>query len=61
MTQRSSKRAHVTGRPPMNLKRRCIGLTEEDHDWLKTFGLGNVSSGVREAVKQLRKLKGLPL
>jgi len=42
----------------MNLKRRCIGLSEDDYDWLKAFGLGNLTAGIREAIKQLKKGKG---
>ena len=58
MTQRSSKRSHRTGRPNLHLKRRCIGFTEDDYNWLKAFGLGNLTAGIREAVKQLKKRKG---
>ena len=58
MTQSKRPWKHQRGRPSMHLKRRCIGFTEEDYDWLKTFGLGNLSAGIREAIKQLKKGKG---
>jgi len=58
MTQSKRPWKHQRGRPSMNLKRRCIGLSEDDYDWLKAFGLGNLTAGIREAIKQLKKGKG---
>ena len=58
-TKKESKLKRV-GRPSMNLKRRCIGLTVEDYNWLKAFGLGCISAGIRQAVKTLRKENRTP-
>ena len=50
---------HGRGRPSMNLKRRCIGLSQDDYTLLKEIGLGSIASGVREAVKLIRKTRKL--
>jgi len=55
MSKKPNAQPHGRGRPSMNLKRRCIGLSQDNYDWLKELGLGSISSGVREAIKLLRK------
>lgn len=58
MSKHIPNRLRRLGRPSMNITRRCVGLTEEDYAWLKEFGTGSFSAGVRHAIQILRKQKG---
>jgi len=55
MGKKMSEMPHRRGRISLNLKRRCVGLTEEDYEWFKKLGVGCISGGIRRAAELLRK------